>query len=95
MTEKTADVKSEAYSDVQCDVMTFPPCLERVKKAGYPVSEYALRQWLKRGLIPCRFIGRKVLVSYSAVIRFLECADGGDVRPAVEPGRVQLRVIGR
>lgn len=77
------------------DVLTIPETLERARSEGLPVSEYSLRRWIKTGAIPSRNAGRKALVYYPALIRFLTCEDGGDVRPAVEPGRVQLRVIGR
>lgn len=76
------------------DVLTIPGTLERARSEGLPVSEYSLRRWIKTGAIPSRNAGRKALVYYPALIRFLTCEDGGDVQPA-DPGRIPLRVIGR
>lgn len=75
------------------EVMTIPEALARAKAEGLPVSEYSLRRWIKTGAIPSRNAGRKALVYYPSLIRFLTCEDGGDVRPA-DPGRVPLRVVG-
>lgn len=51
---------------------------------GYCFSEHALRQWLRSGAIPSRQIGtgRKNLIFWDNIVRFLECADGSDNQPA-------------
>lgn len=51
---------------------------------GYCFSEHALRQWLRSGAIPSRQIGtgRKNLIFWENIVRFLECADGSDNQPA-------------
>lgn len=77
------------------DVLTIPETLERARSEGLPVSEYSLRRWIKTGAIPSRNAGRKALVYYPALIRFLTCEDGGDVRPIQAPELGPLRVIGR
>lgn len=77
------------------DVLTIPETLERARSEGLPVSEYSLRRWIKTGAIPSRNAGRKALVYYPALIRFLTCEDGGDVQPIQTPEFGPLRVIGR
>lgn len=39
---------------------------------GYKVSEYALRRWIKQGLIPAAFSGHTAYVSVSNVKRILD-----------------------
>lgn len=65
-----------------CDVVTVPEALRRAKAEGIPLSGYSLRRLVRAGRIPARYIGPKALVSYSAVIRYLSCADGCDNAPA-------------
>lgn len=61
------------------DVVTIREAVERSRAEGLPVSEYSLRQWVKQGRVPVRMIGRKVLIYFPALVRFLQCGDGGDV----------------
>ncbi len=39
---------------------------------GFNVSEYALRRWIKTGVLPAAFAGNKALISYANVIKLLE-----------------------
>lgn len=49
---------------------------QRLVENGFLVSEYALRQWIKLGVLPAAFSGKKALISYANVIKLLE---GGQV----------------
>lgn len=61
------------------DVLTIRGAVNRAKEDNLQVSEYALRQMVKSGKLPVRLIGRKALVYYPALVRHLQCIDGGDV----------------
>lgn len=65
------------------DIMSISEIVERAKQDLLPVSEYALRRWVRSGAIPARKIGKKYLVSYSKVVRYLSCEDGQDNAPIV------------
>lgn len=49
------------------NVLTIREAVQRAKADGIPVSEYALRQWVKSGAVPVRKIGQKVLLYYPTV----------------------------
>ncbi len=66
------------------NVVTIREAVARARSEGLPVSEYTLRRWIKTGVIPVRTAGRKALLYYPALVRFLTCADGGDVPPLAE-----------
>ena len=61
------------------DVLTIPATLERAKAEGLPVTEYALRAWVKSGALPVRRIGRKALIYFPNLRSFLACDGGGDI----------------
>ena len=63
------------------DVLTIREAVERARSEGLPVSEYTLRRWIKTGAVPVRKAGKKQLLFYPALVRYLSCADGGDVQP--------------
>ena len=63
------------------DVCTVREAVQRAKAEGLPVSEYALRAWIRSGRVPVRYAGTKALLSYSRLVRFVSCEDGGDVQP--------------
>lgn len=50
---------------------------------GYCFSEHALRQWIRSGAIPSRQIGtgRKNLIFWDNIVRFLTCETGCDNPP--------------
>lgn len=60
------------------DIGTVPQHAKRAKAEGIPISEYTLRRLIKQGVIPARYIGSKPVFSYSALLRYLSCADGAD-----------------
>lgn len=67
---------------IQSDINTIPQLALRAKAEGLPISAYSIRTLVKQGKIPVRYIGPKPLVSYSALVRYLSCADGCDNAPA-------------
>ncbi len=44
---------------------------QSLKESGYCVTEYSLRCWVKNGLLPAVFCGRKAYISYNAVLALL------------------------
>jgi len=71
------------------NVVTIREAVQRAKSDGLPVSEHALRQWVKSGAIPARKVGQKFLLYYPNVLRYLRCEDGSDNKPvtvAAAPG---------
>mgnify|MGYP002517072576 FL=1 len=64
------------------DVLTIREAVRRSIEEGVPVSEYALRRWVKTGAIPTRQAGTKTLIYFPRLVEFLTCADGCDNAPA-------------
>lgn len=64
------------------DVLTIREAVRRSRDEGMPVSEYALRRWVKVGAIPTRQAGTKTLVYFPRLVAFLTCEDGCDNAPA-------------
>lgn len=63
-------------------ILSIQETVERSRQRGMPVSEYTLRRALHTGAIPCRIVGRKYLIAWSNVERWLLCNDGADNLPA-------------
>ena len=61
------------------DILTIPAAIERARAEGLPVTEYALRTWIKSGALPVRRIGRKSLIHWPKLRAFLACDEGGDI----------------
>lgn len=59
------------------EIVTIREAAMRAKEEGLPVSEYALREWVKNKDIPSRKSGNKTLLYYPNLIKFLQC-DSGD-----------------
>ena len=77
------------------DVLTIREAVQRAKADSLPVTEYTLRHWIKTGSIPYRSVGKKVLIFYPNLVRYLQCTDGfGNVATTneVAPGirRVEM-----
>ena len=64
------------------DVCSIREAVQRAKGAGMPISEYSLRLWTKTGEIPTMRVGRKVLIYFPLLVRYLQCQDGDDNEPA-------------
>lgn len=64
----------------QCDMMRPRRIIERLNSEGVGgLTEFTLYKLLKSGAIPARKPGRCYLVSYAAVLNYLQCTDGGDI----------------
>lgn len=59
-------------------ILTIQETVNRAKERGMPISEYTLRRALRSGAIPCRLVGRKYLIAWPNVERWLLCTDGSD-----------------
>lgn len=53
------------------DIDTIRATAKRLEEEGNPVGEYALRRWVKNGLIRSIQTGNKALVNYQEVKEFL------------------------
>lgn len=52
---------------------TIRETLARCRAEGYAISEAALRGWVRTGAIPCVYVGKRALLVYDNVLRFLRC----------------------
>lgn len=52
-------------------VGTIRQVLQELRKNGFQVSEYALRQWVRSGRIPAVYSGSTAYIAYDAVVAFL------------------------
>ena len=43
----------------------------RLVAEGYHVSEHSIRCWVKQGLVPAAYCGRKAYINYDAVVTVL------------------------
>lgn len=75
------------------NVVTVREAVKRAKQDGFPVSEYTLRQWVRTGVIPVRKAGTKILIFYPNLVRYLQCEDGSDNKPATVAGDSGIRRI--
>lgn len=64
------------------NVVTVREAVKRAKEDGFPISEYMLRQWIRAGKVPIRRAGTKMLIFYPNLVRYLQCEDGCDNKPA-------------
>ncbi|MBR5267068.1 MAG: hypothetical protein IKU20_02585 [Lachnospiraceae bacterium] len=60
------------------EIVTVREAVARAKADGLPVSEYALRGWIKAGEVPSRKAGNKILLYYPNLIKYLQCANSDD-----------------
>ena len=76
-------------NEVRKKVDTIKRTVERANSEGYSVTEHALRNWIKQGVIPVKKAGTRALVYYPNLIEFLTCEDGlqdNSPPPAEEDG---------
>lgn len=45
---------------------------QRLVDNGFLVSEYAIRRWIKMGVLPAAYTGKKALICYANVVQLLE-----------------------
>lgn len=76
------------------NVVTVREAVKRAKQDGFPISEYTLRQWIRAGAVPVRKAGTKQLIFYPNLVRYLQCEDGGDNKPATVTEFQGIRRIG-
>lgn len=79
----SATPEREAYIR-KTNMLTPKEAVIRGQIEGYCFSEHALRQWIRSGAIPSRQIGtgRKNLIFWDNIVRFLTCETGCDNAPA-------------
>lgn len=53
------------------NLLTIRQAVARCKSEGMPVSEYALRSWVRDGVITTRKIGTRNLIFYPDLIAYL------------------------
>lgn len=58
---------------MQTEVVSIRQAVSRCKEKGLPISEYALRGWVKNGVIPVRWVGCKALIFFPALEEYLRC----------------------
>lgn len=75
------------------DINTIPKLAKRAKADGLPASEYTIRRLVRQGILPARYIGPKAVASYSALVRYLSCADGCDNTPATVDTALGIRRV--
>lgn len=75
------------------NVLTIREAVQRAKADGLPISEYTLRQWVRTGAIPTRKVGQKVLLFYPNLVRYLQCEDGCDNKPATATAFPAIRRV--
>lgn len=64
------------------DMVTIREAVCRTKADGIPISEYALRQWVRTGAVPSRKAGTKTLLFYPNLVSYLRCEDGNNAMPS-------------
>ena len=74
------------------EVVTIREAVARAKAEGLHISEHTLRGWVKTGAIPVRNAGKKILLFYPNLVRYLQCADGCDNSPATEASAGTRRI---
>lgn len=62
------------------DMLSIRQTVERCKKDGIPVSDYALRLWIKRGELPVRYAGAKALIYYPALVQYVTGCSSMEVK---------------
>ncbi|MCD8355065.1 MAG: hypothetical protein LUE11_00630 [Clostridia bacterium] len=86
----------QSFDNTERQILTISETVSRAKSEGYPLSEYTLRRALRSGSIPCRTVGRKYLIAWQNVVKWLLCEDGQDNAPvALTPATVGIRRIER
>ena len=50
------------------NVLTVRGLVSRAKTEGLPVSECAVRRWIKSGELPCRMAGNKALIFWPTFV---------------------------
>lgn len=70
------------------DILTIRETVQRAKKENVPISEYTLRQWVRSGVVPVRKVGKKVLIFYPNLLKYLQCEEA---TPATVSDKMERR----
>lgn len=62
-------------------ILTIKETVERSVARGMPITEYTLRRAIRSGAIPCRVVGKRYLIAWDNVVRWLMCDDSSDNVP--------------
>lgn len=73
------------------NVLTIREAVQRANADGLSCTEYALRLWVRTGAIPTRKVGKKALIFYPNLVRYLKCQDGADNTPATVAATAGIR----
>lgn len=57
------------------DILTIRETVQRAKAEDVPISEYTLRQWVRSGAVPVRKVGKKALIFYPNLLKYLQCEE--------------------
>ncbi len=75
------------------NVVTIREAVERAKAEGLPISEYALRHWVRTGVVPVRKIGQKALLYYPNLVKYLQCTETENIHSAIVPAAPGIRRV--
>ena len=76
------------------NIITIREAVQRAKADGLPISEYTLRQWIRSGAIPARKVGKKILLFYPNLIKYLQCEESKSATVADAPGIYRVDMLG-
>jgi hypothetical protein len=57
------------------DMLSIAKTAERCKEEGIPLSEKALRRFVKEGSLPATHTGKKALIYFPNVLEFVKCGN--------------------
>lgn len=60
---------------VKSNLLSINECVRRGRAEGLPVTETALRRWIRTGELHAVFAGKKALVYWPALVRFITGED--------------------
>ena len=53
------------------NILTIRQAVQRAREEGMPISEGALRSWIRSGVLPVRKVGNRNLVYYPTLVAYL------------------------
>ena len=74
---------------MKADLASIQTTAQRCKQEGIPLSETALRRFVKCGDIPAVWIGNKALVLWGNVLRFIERGNGPELIQSEQSGTIR------
>lgn len=61
-------------------ILSIRGVVARLRADGLPISERAIRNWVRSGELPCRFSGEKALLFYPNVLEYLHSGEEHSVK---------------